>query len=394
MVVTTPEHPPPDGPPLSTDEPPGAPATSGGWRWGRLATLGGAYSGALVASVATRGVPLQREQVLAWIIAGLAVVALSGPRRRLRQVLFDWLPFLAVLVLYDYSRGIAEELGFPIQYRPQLRADELLFGGTIPTIPLQERFIDPNRVHTWEVVPALIYASHFVVPFVVAAVLWVRDRARWAAFTRRFVALSFLGVATFVVFPAAPPWLAAQDGYLAEAVSRPVGRGWSVLGLDIAEQVLSKGRASVNVTAAIPSLHTAYAALVAVVLWPTVRLATRALLAVYAVAMGVVLVMGGEHYVVDVLIGWLYVAIVVLGVGRAERWWRARGTRRLGAGSPSARQDENSSLRSVEKSSENSSLKSVEKSSLKSVEKSSLKSSESSLRTTPKSSAVSEKKSE
>lgn len=323
VVVTLAELPPPDGPPVSTTTPPGAPAATG-WRWGRLAVLGGAFAGAFAASVATRGVPLQREQVLAWIIGALAVVALSGPQRRLRQVLLDWLPFLLVLVAYDYSRGLADGVGFAKHWQPQIRADEVLFGGTVPTVWLQERLIDPSRVHTWEVVPAVVYASHFVVPFLVAATLWVRDRDRWAAFTRRFLLLSFLGVATFIVFPAAPPWLASRAGELDAAVSRPVGRGWTVLNLDIADQVLSKGQASVNLYAAIPSLHTAYAALVAAVLWPSVRWVTRAVLAAYAVTMGFVLVLGGEHYVVDVLIGWLYVAAVLLLVGRAERWWRRR----------------------------------------------------------------------
>lgn len=315
-------YPPPSRPPASTAAPPASP-----WNWLRLAIGGGAYVGVLLASVLTRGVPLEREQVLLWVMGALAVVAVSGPRHRARQVIVDWLPFLLVLVVYDYSRGLADQAGFPVRWQPQIRADELLFGGQLPTVWLQEQLIDPARVHTWEVVVAVTYASHFVVPFVVAATLWFRDRARWAAFVRRFVVLSFLGVVTFVLVPTGPPWLAAQTGRLDEAVARPVGRGWSVLGLDIAERVLEKGQASVNLTAAVPSLHAAYAALIAVVLWPSVRWLSRLVLAAYTVGMGFVLVLGGEHYVVDIAIGWAYVALTMLVVGQTEQWWRRRRDR-------------------------------------------------------------------
>jgi hypothetical protein len=36
------------------------------------------------------------------------------------------------------------------------------------------------------------------------------------------------------------------------------------------------------------------------------------------------LVYTGEHYVIDVLVGWAYVAAVFLVVGLGERWWLNR----------------------------------------------------------------------
>jgi len=52
--------------------------------------------------------------------------------------------------------------------------------------------------------------SFFILPYVVAGVLWLYNRTDWAAFVRRFVALSFAAVAVYVVLPAAPPWAAAR----------------------------------------------------------------------------------------------------------------------------------------------------------------------------------------
>ena len=61
---------------------------------------------------------------------------------------------------------------------------------------------------------SLVYASHFVVTPVVLAVLWLRDRARWARYVRLVLALSAAGLVTYVLYPAAPPWLAAEDGVI------------------------------------------------------------------------------------------------------------------------------------------------------------------------------------
>jgi membrane-associated phospholipid phosphatase len=340
-------YPPPNGPPLSPDEPPiwetsdaglfdlllarfggerfrTRRARSQGYRWGVLAVLGGLYVGALAGSIATRGIPKDREQVLAWMMGALIVVAFASPRHRVSRVLTDWLPFLLVMVVYDYSRGWAETAGMPLHWYPQIRADRFLFGGVLPTVWLQDHLLDPDRVHLWEVVPAITYVSHFVVPFVVAAYLWVRERERYLRFARRFVTLSWLGVATFILFPAAPPWLAARTGRLDEHISRPAGRGWGRLHLHFAEQILHKGQASVNLTAAIPSLHAGYAALVAAFLWPTLGRVGRTVVGTYAVLMGVVLVYGGEHYVTDVLVGWAYVGLTLWLVGSLEGWWAGR----------------------------------------------------------------------
>ncbi len=286
------------------------------------AVAAGAYIGALVVAVAVWGLPLDREQVLAWLVGAMLIAAWGPPAAGLR-VVRDWLPFALLLLAYDYSRGIADQLGRAVAYRPQLRLDEILFG-VVPTVWLQERLYRGNGVAWWEVVLSATYLSHFIVAFVVAAVLWLRDRAVWRRFTRRLVALSFLAFAIFVVFPSAPPWLASRVGLL-PAVARTAGRGLQLVGLGVADRLLEKGRATVNLTAAVPSLHAAYALLVSLTLWPRARRGWKPLLVVYPVAMGFCLVATGEHYVSDILAGWLAVAVVC---GVDAKLELARATRR------------------------------------------------------------------
>ena len=82
-------------------------------------------------------------------------------------------------------------------------------------------------------------------------------------------------------------------------------------------------QAGSNLVAALPSLHAAFAVLVSIALWLHVRnRVARVLIAAYPVAMGITLVYGGEHYVIDVLLGWVYVALVLL-VALAWTTWRS-----------------------------------------------------------------------
>jgi len=94
-----------------------------------------------------------------------------------------------------------------------------------------------------------------------------------------------------------------------------------VIGLRFASAWFNDIRADANAVAALPSLHAAFALLVTVGLWPVVRhWLPRILLAGFPIAMGVTLVYSGEHYVVDVLLGFAYVAFILLGLRVWDRW--------------------------------------------------------------------------
>jgi hypothetical protein len=312
--------PPTVAPPLQPPPPPGA-------RWVpvRRAALV-AYGLFFVFGCATWGVPLDRERVVLWTCGALLCASIGRSPRAALHVALDWLPFVAVLFVYDLSRGAAENLGLPVHYTPQLDADRWLFGGEVPTVWLQDRMLEPGGpVRWWDVVLALVYSSHFIVPFAVAGALWARSRARFHAYAKRFVTLSFAGVATFVLFPAAPPWLASRLDYLPH-VYRTAGRGWEAMGLDVAERMLERGQSTVNLVAAVPSLHSAYALLITLFLWSRARPLMRVLLAAYPVAMGFTLVATGEHYVVDVLLGWAFAVAVMVAWGRWDRRRAAGGT--------------------------------------------------------------------
>jgi membrane-associated phospholipid phosphatase len=168
---------------------------------------------------------------------------------------------------------------------------------------------------------------------VVAVVLWVRNRDRFSQFTHRWFTLSALGLATYFLYPAAPPWWAAKYG-LIEPVARISGRAWNAIGLHGAGNVLNAGQLASNPVAAMPSLHTAYATLVAGFFWIGKRWWQKALLACYPLAMGFALLYGGEHYLIDEIAGAAYALVVIAG------WQASSRARGRTAGRPERRSSE------------------------------------------------------
>ncbi|MGH8775944.1 MAG: phosphatase PAP2 family protein [Jiangellaceae bacterium] len=266
------------------------------------------------------GVPTDRIGQTGWIVLGIVAARLGRPAREHLRAVVDWLPLLGALILYDHTRGIADSLGMTVRVMELVDVERALFGGILPSAWLQEHFSDPADPQWWDAVASLVYTSHFVVPWALAAVLYVRSRPVWLTYVRRVVLLSYAGLATYILLPAAPPWFAAKYGPIPEEIDRVITNGWAVLGLRSAGAWLEEAQAGSNLVAALPSLHTAFALLVSVALWPLVRNpALRVLIALYPVAMGLTLVYGGEHYVIDVLLGWVYVVLVLLVARAWER---------------------------------------------------------------------------
>jgi membrane-associated phospholipid phosphatase len=287
------------------------------WALARKITLSG-YVVALLAYSVSIGIPLQRELVIGWICGGLALASIGRSPREIALLLRDWLPLAAILVVYDLTRGAADSIGIPVHVTAMIDVDRFLFFGETPTEWLQAQIYDLDQVRWWEFGFTLVYISHFIVPFAVAGALWARSRNAFLSFSRRFITLSFAGLATYIAFPAAPPWMAAEQGLL-DGVHRTTARGWQVVDLNAA-YAFEKGQATVNLVAAIPSLHAAFTALVVIFLWPRVRRPWRWLMLLYPLAMGFTLVATGEHYVIDILLGWLYAVLVMAGCA----WWERR----------------------------------------------------------------------
>jgi hypothetical protein len=276
------------------------------------------YFVGLIVWSAEYGIPVQRELVILWTVGALACASIGRHPRQIVQLVLDWLPMVLVLVAYDFTRGAADSWGIPTHYLPMIDFDKAVFGGETPTEWLQAHMYDPQALTAWNVGFTLTYTSYFITPFALAGWFWVRDRFEFLRYRRRLITLALAGLTTYILFPAAPPWLASQEGLLG-AVQRTTGKGWDIIGIGTAG-LFSEGQASVNLVAAVPSLHAGLTMLVALSIWPHVRRRwLRPLLLLYPLAMGLTLVACGEHYFFDILLGWCYAGAIIAGWTAWER---------------------------------------------------------------------------
>jgi hypothetical protein len=273
---------------------------------------------AVVAILAIRGrLPADGLLVGMFVFVLLVVdgLTVSGWRHTV-GIARDWLPVFGIVVFYDTTRGFAEDLGMPLQVDALIEVEKLLAAGEVPSVWLQDRLLGQETAW-WEPILTLTYMTHFVFSFALLGVLYVRSRDRWLGYVRRFVTLCLAGMLTYVLLPAAPPWWASEHGSL-PPVSRSLSRGWDVIGLQTVGGVIKRGQAGVNEVAALPSLHAGFACLFVMVLWASASRA-RPLLAAYPLLMGFALVIGGEHYVIDLILGAIYAGVVHVGWTRWER---------------------------------------------------------------------------
>ncbi len=240
------------------------------------------------------------------------MVALSvgeGPRT-MRRLIRDWLPIIAALLAYDLLRGIADGKLLPIHWQPPVTADKVLGLGQVPTIRLQDALYTPGHLHFWDYAAFGFWFSHFFATLLVAVAIWLYAYQWFHRFAACIVVLAAMGLITYVLFPAAPPWLAGDHGYLPHTY-RITHAAVNHLPLPKAGALFQKGTNWGNDVAAVPSLHAAYTMLICLFLWPRLDRRWRPLLVAYPVGMAFSLVYLGEHYLIDILLGWAYAAVAV-----------------------------------------------------------------------------------
>jgi hypothetical protein len=293
------------------------------------------WAACVAAFIVAVGFPGSRSQMFTVVGLGLiASGAASESGTRWKRVVVDWLPFYVLLTFYDMLRGSAGTWLMPHAI-PQIRIDEWLFGGTAPTVWLQHALYTPGVAHVWDYAAFGVYMTHFVVPFAVAGVLWKFAHDRFRRFLLLFVLLTFAALVTYALYPAVPPWMASQNGFL-PPTAKIIDEMWTHVRLGNGSGIFSGTGHFADPVAAVPSLHAAYPMLLAMFFWkPAGR--WRWLLALYPLAMAFTLVYTAEHFVIDVLLGWLY-AVVVFVVGNKlfDRYEQRRIARASSEGGRSA----------------------------------------------------------
>ncbi len=237
--------------------------------------------------------------LIAPLVLLVLLVAFARQGEKLRFVR-DFGPFVLVLFAYYSMWGSADDFTGRIVVTPQIDAERFLFAGHIPTIVLQNAFYSPGSPQWYDFLAVIGHLSHFILPIFFAAIIWQHYRHLHLRYMSSFVLLSLAGYLTFLLAPSAPPWWAAENGYIDTVYLVHE----TVPGL---ARVYSE--VSANPVAAIPSLHAAMPMLVFLFslhiwgrrAWPV---------ALYPIFMLWAIVYSGNHYVVDWLVGVAYAGAV------------------------------------------------------------------------------------
>ncbi|MBI4033831.1 phosphatase PAP2 family protein [Candidatus Saccharibacteria bacterium] len=211
------------------------------------------------------------------------------------------LPFVALILAYESFRGVADSLNGHVNYTLAPRVDTFLFG-SLPTVQLQN-ILWHGQVSWYDFAFYVPYLLFFIMPLGLALLVWKTHEKQYWRVVSTFLAVFFAGFLTFLLLPAAPPWMASQNDYI-EPVTRISSGVWQALG--IADFPSFYSRVSPNPVAAVPSLHAAIATLFSIFIFKLYGRRWGAVSLIYPVLIYVGVVYQGEHYFFDILLGALY----------------------------------------------------------------------------------------
>ena len=241
--------------------------------------------------------------------APLAVAAVM-PRGKRRYVAVGAAHMWLFKVSWELPYDDPEKLQRRLHVDYPIRIDSLLGGGLPPTQRLQRTLRDRTRVTALDRAVTLIYGSWFV-PHLVLAWILARHEQYIPRATGRLAAAYHLTTPFYWLVPTAPPWWASESqgrmGGEVERVMRHVIRG-------LRDQPrLEVDQTPGNPWGSMPSDHISSAAITAMAL-SEVSVLYGALGWTYVVLASFAVVYLGEHYVIDVIVGFA----VAEAVRRAE----------------------------------------------------------------------------
>lgn len=206
--------------------------------------------------------------------------------------------------MYSLTRSLADDsFGRAARFAERLRAFEEGWG-----LDVEAGFSRLASENAWlGLAMSYWYASlHFLVTVSVLGWLFFRRRDHYAALRNALVLATSAALVLYLLLPTAPPRLLGPPFH--DVLAENASAGWwgdpgGVGGI-------------ANELAAFPSMHAGWALWVAIVLWICAPRWVGRLGLVYAGVTAVVVIGTGNHWTVDVVAGWI---VVALGVALTAR---------------------------------------------------------------------------
>ena len=257
-------------------------------------------------------------------LALMILVLLMG-KDRAKRFLIDWLPFVIFWIGYDMMRGVADQVRGKISvFLPYILEYDIFgnfFGNTIPAWYFQtwQTLHDGSVIKAFfDVMGGLFYTLHFGLPLILGWLFWhtTDDRKMFYRFIWTMTILNFSALATFMLYPAAPPWYVMGYGFGQPPHTDFWGLGAGAL-INVDKMIRADlfltlwGRFNPNHFAAVPSLHGAYPLAVAAFTYIKFRKKFW-LMILYPIGVWFSAIYLNQHYIIDLLLGAGYLGIAYI----------------------------------------------------------------------------------
>ena len=237
-----------------------------------------------------------------------------------RMFLIDWSPFIVFWIAYDSMRGLVDSVRGHIFVFEPYNIEAILFGwttsSTVPAFYFQifQVSYDGSLVRAFfDIFTTTTYLLHFIVPLILGWIFWhtLNERRTFYLFVYTFTTLNLMALITFMIIPSAPPWYVFNYGFDQPSLEF-YDSSASLINFDmlIGNNFLQTlwGTFNSNYFAAIPSLHSGYPTLIALFIWLRFRGWTWIFI-LYPISAWFSAVYLNHHYIIDLIIGALYVII-------------------------------------------------------------------------------------
>ena len=225
-------------------------------------------------------------------------------RTRRGEFIKYWLPFVSMFVVYEYLRGISDNVA-PFgksTYYLVYHLERAIF----PVLPT-DLLSGLLKISVIKTILFLAYTSFFYYSFLVGFIVWVKGRQLFLRYAGNFLLMSYIGLLIFFLIPTAPPWYVSEHledmGYERTVLDRKVLP--NLVGFSLYWYFVEG-----NEVAALPSLHVAWVAYSTLfILYNWKKSVPYRLLLIIPISVAMSVIVNAEHWLVDVIAGY-FLALV------------------------------------------------------------------------------------
>lgn len=229
----------------------------------------------------------------------------------LSTIMKRFVPTLSLYLMYELIGVFVNPIEDKIDWFTPANFERLIFGNVLSV------FFQQHRTNFLDSFFTLIYISHPFYLFLLSIILYKKDVCVFKRFSRTMVTTCYVAFIIFLLYPAAPPWLALRG---VDNIPRTLMNNfYAGLNLPITYEGLAR-----NLYAAVPSLHCALA-------WNSF-LCMRKLgkkygvpMFCFTVSLWIATIYTGNHFMLDIILGILLASVVYVALGHLS--WKTHSKR-------------------------------------------------------------------